>query len=193
MSCRRLVGGSVVMSLLAVSVAGCGGSQASEKSKSVIHVEGSDTMVNLAQAWAEGYNQQFPGVEVQVSGGGSGVGIASLINGVCDMADASREMSEREFKAVQDNNGKKAVEFTVARDALSVYVHKYNPMDTISLEELAEIYGEGGQVTKWSQLGVNFFGCTRGDHPRQPSEQLGHLRVLPRGGARQARLQARLD
>jgi phosphate transport system substrate-binding protein len=150
------------MNLLALSVVGCGGSQASEKAKSVIRVEGSDTMVNLAQAWAELYHQQIPGVEIQVSGGGSGVGIASLINGVCDMADASRDMSEKEFKAVEDNNGTKAVEFVVARDALSVYVHKDNPIDNISLEELAEIYGEGGQITKWSQLGVNFAGCSGG-------------------------------
>lgn len=144
----------LVIILCGVVAGGCGKSQ-----KSVIQVEGSDTMVNLAQAWAERYHQQFPEIEIQVSGGGSGVGIASLINGVATMANASRKMKAKEYKAVEANTGKKAVEFIVGRDALGVYVHKDNPIASISLEELAEIYGEGATITKWSQLGVQHPAC----------------------------------
>ena len=147
--------------ILAVFV-GCGGSRSSNESSeaSVIRIEGSDTMVNLAQAWAEAYKQQHPDISMQVSGGGSGVGIASLIEGVVDMANASRDMQPKEIQRAEAAFGKKPVEHTVGLDALAVYVHRDNPIETISLEELAEIYGEGGQVTKWSQLGVKNTACT---------------------------------
>ena len=77
-------------------LSGCGKSS-SEAAKSIISVEGSDTMVNVAQAWAEQYGKVHPEISVQVLGGGSGVGIASLIDGNCDMADASRKMKDKEL------------------------------------------------------------------------------------------------
>ena len=120
-----------------------------------IFVEGSDTMVNLAQAWAEQYNQKHPEISVQVLGGGSGVGIASLIDGNCDMANTSRKMKESEIKRARANRGAEPKEIIVGYDALAIYVDKDNPLDSISVEELADIYGEGGTITKWSQLGVN--------------------------------------
>ena len=144
--------------ILAATV-GCGGSRGRD-SEQVIRIEGSDTMINLAQAWAEDYNRQHPEISVQVSGGGSGVGIASLIEGVVDMANASREMQPKEIQRAEAEFGKKPVEHTVGLDALAVYVHRDNPIETISLEELAEVYGEGGQITKWSQLGVKNTACT---------------------------------
>jgi phosphate transport system substrate-binding protein len=116
-------------------------------------------MVNLAQAWAEAYNRNHPEVSIQVSGGGSGVGIASLIEGGVDMANASRSMEEKEISRAETAQGKKPVEHTVAYDALAVYVHKDNPISSIALEELAEIYGDGGTITKWSQLSVKNAGC----------------------------------
>ena len=135
--------------LWTAAMTGCGGQG------NAIRVEGSDTMVNLAQAWAEKYRQKNPEVMVQVQGGGSGVGIASLIDGVCDMANASREMQPKEKESVKANHaGKEAVEHVIGYDALAVYVHKNNPLDTISIEELGDIYGEGGTITDWSQLGV---------------------------------------
>ncbi|MCA9247259.1 MAG: phosphate ABC transporter substrate-binding protein [Planctomycetales bacterium] len=138
-------------------VVGCG------KGDQGINVEGSDTMVNVAQAWAEEYRKERPEVDVRVSGGGSGQGIANLINGVVSMANASRKMKPEEMELAEKSTGKKAVEFVVGQDALAVYVHKDNPLDSISLEELAEIYGEGGTITKWSQLDVENVGCDNGE------------------------------
>jgi phosphate transport system substrate-binding protein len=117
-----------------------------------IRVEGSDTMVNLAQAWAETYHEKVRGVSVQVLGGGSGVGITSLINGTCDMANASRKMKDKELQDAVERHGVEPLEHIVGYDALAVYVHKDNPIDSISIEELAEIYGEGGNITNWSQI-----------------------------------------
>ncbi len=121
-----------------------------------IVVDGSDTMVNLSQAWAETYHKIKPEVNIQVSGGGSGVGINSLIAGKVDMANSSRRMEEKELaKAKANNAGKEPKEILVGTDALAIYVHKNNPLESISVEELAEIFGEGGKITKWSQLGVS--------------------------------------
>ena len=117
-----------------------------------LRVEGSDTMVNLAQAWAETYKGKRADISVEVSGGGSGVGIASLINGTCDMANASRKMKDEELQNAVEEHGIEPVEHIVGFDALAVYVHKDNPVDSISIEELAEIYGDGGQITDWSQI-----------------------------------------
>jgi phosphate transport system substrate-binding protein len=123
--------------------------------KPTIQNKGSDTMIELAQAWAEAYEA----ASVEVSGGGSGVGIAALINGTVDIANASRAMEEKEIKAAKDKNGKEPVLYVVGYDALAVYVHKDNPLEEISMEQLADIYGETGKVTKWSQLGVKVPGC----------------------------------
>jgi phosphate transport system substrate-binding protein len=146
-----------VATLSLLALLGCKGSTGG---KTTIRVDGSDTMVNLAQAWAERYNQTHPEISIQVSGGGSGVGIASIIEGVADLANSSRKMKESEIKRAEANTGKKPKEWVVGLDALAVYVHKNNPIETISLEELAEIYGENGSVTKWSQLGVKNTPCS---------------------------------
>jgi phosphate transport system substrate-binding protein len=124
----------------------------------VIQNKGSDTMVNLAQAWAETYKKVDPTAAVEVSGGGSGVGIAALLKGTVDIANASREMKASELEQAKKNTGKEAKEFIVGYDALAVYVHKDNPLSEISLEQLASIYAEGGPTTKWSQLGVKLPG-----------------------------------
>ncbi|MEQ1851083.1 MAG: phosphate ABC transporter substrate-binding protein [Chthoniobacteraceae bacterium] len=116
---------------------------------------GSDTMVNLAQAWAEAYQTVKPGVSVEVLGGGSGVGIAALINGTCDIANSSRKLEkEEEEKATAKYGGKHPTEHLVGFDALAIYVHPGNPITEISVEQLGEIYKEGGKITKWSELGV---------------------------------------
>ncbi|MFT5523032.1 MAG: ABC-type phosphate transport system substrate-binding protein [Pirellulaceae bacterium] len=117
-----------------------------------LKIAGSDTMVNLAQAWAETYTEANPNIQPQVSGGGSGTGIAKLIDGTVDMANASREMKEEEKKKAEEKSGKKVVEIIVGLDALAVYVHKENPLESISIEELAEIYGDEGEITDWTQL-----------------------------------------
>jgi len=115
---------------------------------------GSDTMVNLAQAWAEEYAKAAPDVSVEVAGGGSGVGVAALINGTADIANCSRKLEPEEATKAKSHTGKDPKEFLVGYDGLAVYVHKNNPLDHISIEELSEIYKEGGQISKWSDLGV---------------------------------------
>jgi phosphate transport system substrate-binding protein len=122
--------------------------------KTVIQNTGSDTIVNLAQAWAEEYARVNPAVSVEVSGGGSGTGIAALINGTVDIANCSRQFHPQEVEQAKRNTGKEPREFKVGYDALAVYVHKANPMEEIALDQLADIYGESGKIVKWSQLAV---------------------------------------
>lgn len=131
---------------------GC--SRSMQPQKTVIQNTGSDTMVNLAQAWAEEYAKVQPTVSVEVSGGGSGTGIAALENGTVDIANCSRRVEAQEAEQAKKNTGKEPLEFTVGHDALAVYVHARNPMEEITLQQLADIYGEGGTVTRWSQIGV---------------------------------------
>ena len=141
---------------LAVCLAmiGAGGCAPSDEGATGIRVDGSDTMVNLAQAWAEIYHKERPDVRVQVLGSGSGVGIASLTDGNCDMANSSRTMTDKELRRICEKHRLEAKEHIVGYDALAVYVHLANPIDSISIEELKEIYGKDGTITKWSQLGV---------------------------------------
>ena len=114
---------------------------------------GSDTMVNLAQAWAEEYAKVEPAISVEVSGGGSGVGIAALINGTAEIANSSRKLEEKEVeKAKAAKHDPK--EFLVGYDGLAIYVHKDNPLTEITLEQLGDIYREGGTVDSWNQLGI---------------------------------------
>jgi len=133
-------------------LAGC--SRSTKVEVTVIQNTGSDTMVNLAQAWAEEYAKVDSAVSVEVSGGGSGTGIAALINGTVDIANCSRRFEPREIEQAKRNTGKEPREFMVGYDALAIYVHKGNPLEEIALEQLAEIYAEGGKFDKWSQLGV---------------------------------------
>jgi len=122
---------------------------------------GSDTMVNLAQAWAEEYAKVDPSVSVEVSGGGSGVGVSALINGTCDIANSSRRLEkEEEEKATAKYGGKHPTEYLVGYDALAIYVHPGNPLTEISLEQLSAIFKEGGSVNKWSDLGVKVPGAS---------------------------------
>jgi phosphate transport system substrate-binding protein len=120
-------------------------------------------MVNLVQAWAENYRKVRPEIAVQVAGGGSGVGIAGLIDGILDIAASSRDMEADEIDRATKHNGVAPKEFRVALDGLAVYTHRANPLEAISLEELAEIYGENGQIEKWSQLGVKNPACATDD------------------------------
>jgi phosphate transport system substrate-binding protein len=138
--------------LLFVGISQCGKEKTG--AADTIQIKGSDTMVNLVQAWVEEYKRVAPEVDIEVSGGGSGVGIAALERGAIDIATASRNIKKNEAEQVVANTGKEPVEFIVAYDALAVYVHKDNPMNEITIEQLALIYGEGTKVTRWSELGV---------------------------------------
>ena len=139
---------------LAILVAACGGGG----SRNLIQNKGSDTLVNVAQAWAESYASVAPETVVAVSGGGSGTGIAAMINGTVDIANSSRKMKDSELEAAR-GNGNEPIEYVVGFDALAIFVHPDNPLDQVAVEQLAEIYGEGGEIETWSQLGVEVPGC----------------------------------
>ena len=150
---RRLVTTLVV--IVAATAGGC-----RPKGRSItIQNKGSDTMVNVAQAWAELYRLVEPGVSVEVSGGGSGTGVAALIRGTVDIANASRDIRDEEATQVRHNTGRDPTEFTVGYDALAVYVNRGNPLESVDFEQLSAIYAEGGALTRWSQLGVRVPGC----------------------------------
>lgn len=141
---------------------GCGKKSDGGSSTKIANV-GSDTMLQLGMAWSEAYKAKVPGVNVEVNGGGSGVGIAGLINGSVDLANSSKAIEDKEKEDLKAKQGKEAKEFMVGYDALSIYVHKDNPLNEISIEELAEIYKEGGKIRKWSDLGVSAIPGAKGD------------------------------
>ena len=157
----------------ALVLTGCGGSsttpEAPAKKKTIANI-GSDTMVNLAAAWAEAYGAIDKTVSVEVNGGGSGQGMAALINGTCDVANSSRHIEEKEVTELKTKHNKEAKEYMVGYDALSIFVHKDNPMTEISMEQLTEIYKEGATITKWSELGVTVPGA-KGDEIIRVSRQ----------------------
>ena len=116
-----------------------------------ITVKGSDTMVILGQRWAESYMNSHPGSVIQVTGGGSGTGIAALINGTTDICQASRPMKDDEKRKLRDRYQTMGTEIPVAKDGLSIYVHESNPVKDLSIAQLRQIYT--GQVTSWKALG----------------------------------------
>jgi len=153
-----MFGRKVFLAMFIASVtallAACGGGQ----DRQVIQNKGSDTLVNVAQAWAEAYQMVDPATVVAVSGGGSGTGIAALINGTVDIANASRAMKDKEINLAREH-GHDPIQHIVGYDALAVFLHENNPLNSISIEQLAEIYGDGGKYTKWTDLGVEVPGC----------------------------------
>jgi phosphate transport system substrate-binding protein len=139
----------------ALSLAGCG-----KKASTAVTInqKGSDTLVQVAQAWSEAYKKVNPGAQVNVAGGGSGTGIAALINGTIDICNSSREMKAAEKEEIKKKFGKDAVETVVGYDALAVYTNPANPLKEISIEELHGIYTEGGAIDNWEQIAPEFKG-----------------------------------
>lgn len=118
--------------------------------KHTITVKGSDTMVILGQRWAEHYMKQNPDVVVQITGGGSGTGIAALIDGATNVCQASRPMKQAEKDKVKSKQNKEAVEIAVAMDGLAVFVQEANPLKEVSLDQLKSIYT--GKTKVWGDL-----------------------------------------
>lgn len=123
----------------------------SAREKSALSVKGSDTMVILGQRWAEDYMKANPSTTVQVTGGGSGTGIAALINGSTDICESSRPMKDAEKAELLQKRKVPAEETKVAIDALAVYVNEKNVVRSIAIPMLAKIYSGG--VTSWKELG----------------------------------------
>jgi phosphate transport system substrate-binding protein len=135
-----------IMAIVTLSVIGLG---ASEK----ITVKGSDTMVILAQRWAEKYMGSNANVSIQVTGGGSGTGISALINGTTDICDASRPMKKSEIQKLKERFGTMGVEIPCAKDGLTVYVSEKNKIDNLTMQQLKDIYQ--GKITNWKEVGGN--------------------------------------
>jgi ABC-type phosphate transport system substrate-binding protein len=127
-----------------------GDAGAAPAGKATITMKGSDTMVILGQRWAEHYMKSNPEISIQITGGGSGTGIAALINGSTNICQASRPMKPKEKEQVKEKRGKDAVEFSVAMDGLAVFVHESSTLQEISLPQLKSIYT--GKVKSWSAL-----------------------------------------
>ena len=128
------------------------------QARTLIQNKGSDTLVNVAQAWAEAYPAVNPEVAVAVSGGGSGTGIAAMINGTVDIANASRKMKDKEMKLAEEH-GQHPVVHVVGYDALAVFIHKDNPIKSMSLAQLKDIYSRDPKIKKWSDMGITVPGC----------------------------------
>jgi len=129
---------------------GTGSTDAGAELTGAIDIEGSDTMVNLSQAWAEVFQTENPGVMISLKGGGSGTGIAALINGTVDFANASREMKPEEITDAQ-GNGVEPVETEVAKDAIAVVVNPANVVKALTLDQVGQIYR--GEITNWKEVG----------------------------------------
>ena len=136
--------------ILALAMSGCG-----ERSKggSSIQVNGSDTMLQVGIAWADKYKEVNPDVTITVNGEGSGTGIKALINGNVQIAHSSRAMKPKEKEDVEKAQGKAPVEHIVGFDGIAVFINKDNPVKALSLAQLKEIFGEGGSVENWNQIG----------------------------------------
>ena len=123
---------------------------ASDSQATYIENKGSDTIVNLALAWAERYQSAHPDVRISVTGGGSGTGIAALINKTVDLANASRQIKEEEVEEAKAN-GVEPVEHIIARDAIAVIVNPQNPVNELTLQQISDIYS--GKITNWNEVG----------------------------------------
>jgi phosphate transport system substrate-binding protein len=154
---NRLIVRSSAALLVLLAVAGCkgeGGKQepsGQESNQKVITSKGSDTMVQLAQRWAERYMTLHPDVQVQVTGGGSGTGLSALINGTTDLCNSSRPMKDAEKQQLQEKYGSTGVEVRVARDGITVFLNQANSVKELTMEQLKNIYT--GSITNWKSVG----------------------------------------
>jgi phosphate transport system substrate-binding protein len=140
----------LVCSLILTACGGTAKAQSSTEIKKTIEDIGSDTIVNLALAWAEAYQKIYPDIRISVSGGGSGTGLAALINGTTDIANASRKIKDEEIAAAE-KNGIHPNEIEIARDAIGVIVNPTNPVQQLTLPQISAIYS--GKITNWQEVG----------------------------------------
>jgi len=148
---------SSVFLIIALSLLFFGFQQKVEK----ITVKGSDTMVILAQKWAEIYMKKNPNVSIQVTGGGSGTGISALINGSTDIANASRPMKKSEMEMLKEKYGTYGVEIPCAIDGITIFLHSSNKVKELTLKQLSDIFT--GRIKNWKEVGgvdapINLYG-----------------------------------
>ncbi|RPI14559.1 MAG: phosphate ABC transporter substrate-binding protein [Ignavibacteriae bacterium] len=136
--------------ILSASIVGCGRKQNNSVNKKSITIKGSDTMVHLMSTLAEEFMKKTPGAQVSITGGGSGTGIAALLNGTTDICASSRDMQEKEKKQAQEKNIN-PVEKTIAYDGIAIVVHPENPVKEFTLEQIKKIYT--GAYTNWKEVG----------------------------------------
>jgi phosphate transport system substrate-binding protein len=137
---------------------GSAGGDSSGAKKVEIRMKGSDTMIQLGTAWAEAYRKVKPNVFVNANGGGTGTGFAAFQNNTTDICMASREIKKEEGDKVKAATGKDVIEHLVSFDALAVYTHPSNPIKEISIEELTEIWAEGGATETWEKINPGITG-----------------------------------
>jgi len=152
---KRNTAGILIFIFLILSACGSRNTQnnaqaGSNSKQAYIENKGSDTLVNLALAWAEKYQNAHPEVQISVTGGGSGTGFTALINGSIDVANASREIKPEEIEEA-NKNGFEPIEFIVANDAIAVIVNPENPISELTLDQVSRIYK--GELTNWKELG----------------------------------------
>ncbi|MDY7229914.1 phosphate ABC transporter substrate-binding protein [Hyalangium rubrum] len=116
-----------------------------------VTIKGSDTMVILGQRWAEEYMKKNASTKIQVTGGGSGTGLAALINGTTDIAMSSRPIKDAETEKLRGRFNTTGAEISVAKDGVTFYVHEKNPLSSLTLEQLKGIYL--GDITNWKEVG----------------------------------------
>jgi phosphate transport system substrate-binding protein len=133
----------------AITLGSCG----RQDGGTTVTVAGSDTMLQVGLSWGAAYKDATPGIAVSVAGEGSSTGFKALIDNTADIAHSSRAIKPSEAESIKAKYGKDAVEHIVGYDGIAVYVHKENPVKSISLAKLKEIWGEGGSIENWSQLG----------------------------------------
>lgn len=144
----------VIILLSSLLLVSCGSDASSNDSSdsqaNYIENKGSDTIVNLALAWAERYQDERSDVRISVTGGGSGTGIAALINNTVDIANASRRIKEEEIDEA-NANGVNPVEHIIARDAIAVIVNPENPVSELTLQQISDMYS--GKINNWTEVG----------------------------------------
>lgn len=116
-----------------------------------ITVKGSDTMVILAQKWAEVYMKSNPETTIQVTGGGSGTGVSALINGATDIANSSRKMNRSEMEKLKSRYNTLGVEVACAKDGITVYLHPSNKVNELTVKQLGQIFR--GEIKNWKEVG----------------------------------------
>ncbi|MCR4433190.1 MAG: phosphate ABC transporter substrate-binding protein [Caldiserica bacterium] len=154
MKLKRLIWIFVVLVILAsacTSAPGTSSTSSTPAGTGSIVVKGSDTMVNLASAWAEEYQLKNPGVKISVSGGGSGFGITALIDGTTDICNNSRPWKQEEIARAKKEKGFDPVQIVVALDGVTVVVNPQNPVNDLTMEQLAAIYT--GKISNWREVG----------------------------------------